>query len=25
LTAAVSAYAGGTFQDDATLMILAVD
>jgi phosphoserine phosphatase RsbU/P len=25
LTSAVSAYAGGTFQDDATLMILAVD
>jgi len=25
LTAAVSAYAGGTFQDDATLMILAMD
>jgi sigma-B regulation protein RsbU (phosphoserine phosphatase) len=25
LTAAVSAYAGGTFQDDATLMILAVE
>jgi hypothetical protein len=25
LTAAVSAFAGGTFQDDATLMILAVE
>ena len=25
LTSTVSAYAGGTFQDDATLMILAVD
>ncbi len=25
LTAAVSAYAGGTFQDDATLMVLAVE
>ena len=25
LTAGVSAFAGGTFQDDATLIVLAID